>query len=76
MIHRRVNRVREINGLVKGLLNTQHRYRLSEPSCYNDCSHSPGNGHNHPHMVDPADAAKDWLDVEAAATQLGLELVS
>ena len=35
-----------------------------------------GNGHNHPHMVDPADAAKDWLFVEAAATQTGLELVS
>jgi hypothetical protein len=26
--------MREIDGLVKGLLKTEHRYRLSEPSCY------------------------------------------
>ena len=36
----------------------------------------PGNGHNHPHMVDPTDAAKDWVSVQRAATELGLGLVS
>ena len=46
LLHRRVNCVREINGLVKGLLKTEHRYRLSEPSCYYECSHSTGNGHH------------------------------
>lgn len=35
-----------------------------------------GNGHNHPHMVDAADAAKDWVDVQTVAQQLGLGLVS
>lgn len=35
-----------------------------------------GNGHNHPHAVDPADAAKDWVKVQAAAKQTGLTLVS
>ena len=43
LLRRRVNRVREINGLVKGLLKTQHRYRLSEPSCYYKCSNSTDN---------------------------------
>lgn len=36
----------------------------------------PGNGHNHPHMVSPAAAARDWVMVQAAAEQLGLQLVS
>lgn len=35
-----------------------------------------GNGHNHPHMVAPAAAAKDWVNVQKAAEQLGLALVS
>ena len=35
-----------------------------------------GNGHNHPHMVSPAVAAKDWVNVQAAATLMGLKLVS
>lgn len=36
----------------------------------------PGNGHNHPHMVSPADAAKDWVNVQNAADELGYQLVS
>eukprot|EP00040_Diaphanoeca_grandis_P006807 m.38679 g.38679 ORF g.38679 m.38679 type:complete len:398 (-) comp17987_c0_seq1:241-1434(-) len=35
-----------------------------------------GNGHNHPHMVSPADAAKDWVLVQNLAEELGLGLVS
>ena len=35
-----------------------------------------GNGHNHPHMVSPALAAKDWVKVQAAATLMELKLVS
>jgi hypothetical protein len=30
---------------------------------------------NHPHRVDPADAAKDWVMVQAAATLTNLTLV-
>ena len=40
------------------------------------CRPDPGNGHNHPHMVDPADAARDWVHVQDAADQTGLALVS
>lgn len=36
----------------------------------------PGNGHNHPHMVSPAAAAKDWVHVQAAAKLMDLKLVS
>jgi hypothetical protein len=36
----------------------------------------PGNGHNHPHRAAPADAAKDWVLVQNAASELGLGLVS
>lgn len=36
----------------------------------------PGNGHNHPHMVEPAVAAQDWVKVQKAADELGLGLVS
>lgn len=36
----------------------------------------PGNGHNHPHMVDPEHAAKDWVYVQKIAEELGLSLVS
>lgn len=36
----------------------------------------PGNGHNHPHMVSPAAAAADWVNVQKAAESLGLGLVS
>jgi len=28
-----------------------------------------GNGHNHPHMCSPADAAKEWVNVQAVAGQ-------
>jgi hypothetical protein len=35
-----------------------------------------GDGHNHPHMVDPADAAKDWVLVQKAAEDNNLKLVS
>ena len=35
-----------------------------------------GNGHNHPHMVSPALAAKDWVHVQATAELLNLTLVS
>jgi hypothetical protein len=34
----------------------------------------PGNGHNHPHMVAPAHAAKDWVKVQTAADQLGYKV--
>ena len=36
----------------------------------------PGNGHNHPHMVSPELAAKDWVKVQQAAERLRLKLVS
>ena len=35
-----------------------------------------GNGHNHPHMCHPADAARDWPNVTALAKLAGLSLVS
>jgi len=35
-----------------------------------------GNGHNHPHMCHPADAARDWPKVQTLARQANLELVS
>ncbi len=35
-----------------------------------------GNGHNHPHMMSPQEAAEDWPDMQALAKATGLTLVS
>lgn len=64
-----------INGLnaVKSMMNSRHyvqewasanaRYLLG----YNEPDY--GNGKNHPHMCSPADAAKQWVDVQTVASQ-------
>jgi len=64
-----------INGLkaVKSMMNSHHyvqewasanvRYLLG----YNEPDY--GNGKNHPHMCSPADAAKEWVNVQAVAAQ-------
>jgi len=36
----------------------------------------PGNGRNHPHMMDPAEAAVDWVDMQDLAAANNLTLVS